>query len=200
MSLNLLASASVFPSPERLADILQADCNLAIWEREALSGMEEFFPVEARDIRMTCALDSLPAMLDSELDDVGFPGGNLRQSLVEDVSNLARRFAALLKLESVELRLEIVTGDACRKWHADYVSARLITTYHGCGTQWIDGPDAARVKQGLEPLCARSLRAGDVGIFKGRVASETPAIHRSPPISKTGERRLLLVLNPPEKH
>lgn len=200
MSLNLLASASVSASTDSLTNILQPDCNLAIWKREALPGMEGFFPPEAQEIRITSALDGLPGTLDGRLHDAGFPGGSLRQNFVADVSNLARRYAALLKLERVELRLEIVTGDACRKWHADYVSARLITTYHGRGTQWIDVPDAARVKQGLEPLSINSLNAGDVALFKGRLASDTPAIHRSPPISKTGEKRLLLVLNPPEKN
>ena len=38
--------------------------------------------------------------------------------------------------------LEVVRTDSCRKFHADYVTARLITTYLGEGTQWLDEADA----------------------------------------------------------
>ena len=43
------------------------------------------------------------------------------------------------------------------------------------------------------------MSPGDAGIFKGKIATDTPAIHRSPPIAGTGEKRLLLVLNPVEE-
>jgi hypothetical protein len=41
------------------------------------------------------------------------------------------------------------------------------------------------------------MAIGEVGIFKGRLWAEEPSIlHRSPPIAASGERRLLLVLDP----
>ncbi|KWV92041.1 hypothetical protein AUC45_12885 [Erythrobacter sp. YT30] len=112
---------------------------------------------------------------------------------------MADHYCAILDLGEVEVRLEVVTTNSCRKWHADYVKARLITTYVGSGTQWLTQADADRVKGGEEPQWINSMSPGDVGMFKGKLATDTPAIHRSPPIAGTGEKRLLLVLNPPEQ-
>lgn len=194
------AAVSVCASPDILSRILHSACNLAIWQRAPLPGIEAILVASSKEIRFLATLVELPARLDEAMDVAGFPQAAPRGEFMADVAALATRYAALCKLAQVEVRLEIVTGDACRKWHADYVTARLITTYHGRGTQWIDAADAARVKQGEEPLAIHALGAGDVGIFKGRLATDSPAIHRSPPISGSGEKRLLLVLNPPEKN
>lgn len=203
MSQTLLApmpiAASVSLSPDVLDAIVQPECNLAIWQRAPLPGLAAFLDVAVSEIRFTAPLVALSRQLERVMDDAGYPQGPARGHFVADVAQLAGIFARLCKLSAITLRLEIVTGDACRKWHADYVAARLITTNAGRGTQWIDGRDAIRVKQGEEPVRIHSLGTGDVGIFKGRLATDTPAIHRSPPISHTGEKRLVLVLNPPEE-
>ncbi len=204
MSQTLLAPMAIAASPSLSPDILDAivqpDCNLAIWQRAPFPDLAAFLDVAAGEIRFTARLAALPRQLECAMDDAGYPQGSARKLLVADAAQLAGIFARLCKLQAITLRMEIVTGDACRKWHADYVAARLITTYAGSGTQWIDSCDAVRVKQGEEPVRIHSLGTGDVGIFKGRLATDTPAIHRSPPISHTGEKRLVLVLNPPEEH
>ncbi|MEO0057370.1 MAG: hypothetical protein RIT17_820, partial [Pseudomonadota bacterium] len=82
---------------------------------------------------------------------------------------------------------------------ADYVRARLITTYAGEGTDWLDAADAARVAAGQEPRQINRMATFDVGLFKGKLATDHPAIHRSPPIAGSGGARLLLVLNPAQK-
>ncbi|MFM7378973.1 MAG: DUF1826 domain-containing protein, partial [Erythrobacter sp.] len=121
----------------------------------------------------------------------------LNAALIADAAMLAERFCAAMDLATFELRLEVVRTDSCRKFHADYVTARLITTYVGEGTHWLDAGDAARVAAGEAPRRINRLAPFDVGVFKGRLASENPAIHRSPPIAGSpGGVRLLLVLNP----
>lgn len=62
-----------------------------------------------------------------------------------------------MDLTHVMLRLERVTGDACKRWHADYVSVRLICTYRGAATRWIEQPGDRQ----------RALATGTVGLFKG---------------------------------
>ena len=104
-----------------------------------------------------------------------------------------------MDLARIELRLEVVRTDSCRKFHADYVSARLITTYVGAGTDWLDDAEAAHLAASGEPRRINRMAAFDVGLFKGKLATERPAIHRSPPIAGTGAKRLLLVLNPSSK-
>jgi len=112
-----------------------------------------------------------------------------------DILSLADRFARIMQTKFVEIRLEHVTTNACKKFHTDYVTARLITTYIGQGTQWLDEDQPADCDCG-DPHNIQQMRTGDVALFKGRLWSTCAAIHRSPPIEGTGEERLVLVINP----
>jgi hypothetical protein len=196
MATLLTRRARSSDTPEILRAIADADCNLAIWER---AGFADFGPLVAgdpEDIRFETALADLPALLLAALTESGFAAPHLHATLVNDAALLARHFCDALELVRIELRLEVVRTDACRKFHADYVRARLITTYHGEGTDWLDDADAARVAAGAEPLRINRMRAFDVGLFKGKLGTDHPTIHRSPPIAESGGARLLMVLNP----
>lgn len=179
-----------------LESIKDEEVSLAVWERHPPTGLAELLKSEVQDVRFACDLALLKGRLISELAAGGYPECAGRRALVNDILELSRLFCDVMSLHSLDLRLEVVTTNSCRKFHGDYVTARLITTYVGSGTQWLDEHDADRESRGLEPLEINQLSAGDVGLFKGKLAAERPAIHRSPPIEGSGERRLLLVLNP----
>lgn len=184
-------------TPGILDAIAEPDCNLAIWERAPFADFAALVAGDPQDLRFTCDCAALPTLLEEGLARGGYGGdGALHRALVEDAADLARRFCAALDLAALELRLEAVRTDSCRKFHADYVTARLITTYVGEGTDWLEATDAARVAAGAEPQRVNRLPAFHVGLFKGKLATDHPAIHRSPPIAGTGAVRLLLVLNP----
>jgi hypothetical protein len=185
-------------TPDGLASIREEDCSLAIWQRPPFA---DFTPLTAgtpQDLRFVSDLASLRGTLANQLRQAGFGGGGaLHEALIADAARLAELFCAAMDLARFELRLEVVRTDSCRRFHADYVTARLITTYVGEGTQWLDKADAERLAAGQEPQRINSLAPFDVGLFKGKLATERPAIHRSPPIAGTpGGARLLLVLNP----
>ncbi|MEM6857187.1 MAG: DUF1826 domain-containing protein [Pseudomonadota bacterium] len=186
-------------SPHVLSAIRKEACNLAIWERPCDPSLRALLATELADIRFSAALSALEANLQAELANAGYRDCDARAALIEDIVTLAESYAIIMQLGAVSVRLAIITTDSCRKFHADYVRARLITTYIGTGTQWIDAADAARVAKGEEPRALHTLSAGDIGLFKGKMWTQSPAIHRSPPIADTGERRLLLVLDPPRK-
>ena len=191
-------NARVSGSADGLTQILDDQCNLAIWERPTLAGVAALLEGAPADVRFETSLAALQARLRTELRKAGFAAEAVQSQLIDDVSQLAAAFGSIARLDALEIRLEVVTTDSCRKFHADYVRARLITTYCGAGTQWLDNDDAALVQQGLEPRHIHALTEGDVGIFKGKLATSAPIIHRSPPIAGTGEKRLLLVINPAE--
>lgn len=107
-----------------------------------------------------------------------------------DISENAYRFAALMSTESVKIRLECVTTDACRYFHADQVGLRLVKTYAGPGTDYIF--------PGCGPERSSRLPTGAVGLFKGSIfpgVGHQPCLHRSPPISGLRVRRLVLAID-----
>jgi hypothetical protein len=200
MTLLLTCPSRVSNSPDVLDAIRDPDCNLAIWERAPFADFAPLTGGEPVDIRFETTPDDLPARLMAALVANGFAAPELFEALIIDAALLARRFCAAMDLSQIELRLEVVRTDSCRKFHADYVSARLITTYVGAGTDWLDDSEVSRIAAGGgEPERFNRMAAFDVGLFKGKLATERPAIHRSPPIAGTGAARLLLVLNPVQK-
>jgi hypothetical protein len=197
MAILLTRMARSGQNPDVLHAIAHHDCNLAIWQRPPVADFSALVEGTPQDLRFTCAPAALPALLGEGLAQGGYGGdAALHAVLIEDAALLADRFFAAMDLAMLELRLEVVRTDSCRKFHADYVTARLITTYVGEGTDWLDEDDAARVASGAAPERVHRLSAFDVGLFKGKLATDRPAIHRSPPIADTGAVRLLLVLNP----
>jgi hypothetical protein len=184
-------------TPDILGCIAEDDRNLAIWQRPAFADFTPLVEGAPQDLRFTCDPAGLPAMLAEGLAQGSYRGSPaLHSKLIADAAQLAQLFCAAMDLATLELRLEVVRTDSCRRFHADYVTARLITTYVGEGTDWLDEADAARVANGSAPERINRLAPFDVGLFKGKLATERPAIHRSPPIAGTGAARLLLVLNP----
>lgn len=170
---------------DTLSSIRAPSCALAIWRRAPriafpTSDIATFAPIrfEARSAEVhTVVAEHLAARRRRDW-----------ASLAADIGALARHFADIVRSAEVELRLEPVTTDACRKFHADYVSCRLISTYLGPGTEWIRAGDPDRIHR---------LATGDVAAFKGREwAPDRPILHRSPPIAGSGDVRLLLVIDP----
>ncbi|MFO6445859.1 DUF1826 domain-containing protein [Erythrobacter sp. NE805] len=184
--------------PSVLSAIRDEGCNLAVWQRAPFADFAPLVAGEPKDLRFIGDPASLGTRLLRELASGGFGGGAaLHHVLAEDAAHLGRLFCAAMDLALLELRLEVVRTDSCRKFHADYVTARLITTYVGEGTHWLADEDAARLAAGGEPRRIHRLAPFDVGLFKGKLATGNPVIHRSPPIAGTdGGARLLLVLNP----
>ncbi|MFN5630638.1 MAG: DUF1826 domain-containing protein [Sphingomonadales bacterium] len=200
MTSTTFSRAIVAGNADVLHAIREEDVSFAFWERKPPSGVGDIALNGLRNLRFTASLGEMPDTLDQELESAGFKKGTPRNNLATDILDLANHFAAVMRLNKVEIRLEHVTTNACKKFHGDYVTARLICTYVGPGTQWLDGADTEDCGCG-EPHNIQQMNAGDVGLFKGRIWSEThPAIHRSPPIEGTGEGRLMLVINPPHQN
>jgi hypothetical protein len=133
-----------------------------------------------------------------------------RAFLVQDLRALVQRFRRLTGGGNVKVSFGVVTGDQCRKFHADYQRLRLITTYLGPGTEWL--PEHAIRREALSepPACpmtanqlivrdpglVRRAHAGDVLLLRGHdgvTGAALGAVHRSPPIEGSGNVRVVLV-------
>ncbi len=161
---------------------------LAIWQRT--------MPVALRAGLMSLDLDTIDdvaleidagAAIDATLLDAGYPD-RVAVPLAGDIGLLARRHAALTGEDRLRIRLDVIETDACHRFHADYVTLRLLCSYVGPGTQWCRADAADTIGD---------LPTGAVGVFKGRRLLDPPTVlHRSPPIAATGDRRLVLVIDP----
>lgn len=179
--------------PSILTAVATPDVHLAIWWRSVPRALHWIGSLDWRmidDLNFVASIAGIDDEIADGLVEAGYPADAHGAALGAEIANLPRRFADIFNLAAVKLRLEVIDTDACRRFHADMVVARLLTTFSGQGTQWMmaDGDPVAQIRQ---------MKAGDVGIFKGRLSVGEPAIlHRSPPIAGKAEPRLLLAINP----
>ena len=112
--------------------------------------------------------------------------------MIDDAAALASVFADLFQAPYLRVCLNVVTTNACRKFHIDAVTARLVCTYRGTGTQFGISTD------GAEPARVFTVPTGAPIVLRGTLWPEHPKsglLHRSPPIEGSGETRLVLVLD-----
>ncbi len=189
---------------EGLAAIGNPGMEFVIWRRALPRRLQTWLErMDASclpDLRVLVRPGDLRGAVEPHLDDCGMPPGDLRDLLLGDLDDLVSAFARIIQSDLVDVRLERVSHDACWKFHRDYVEARLLTTYRGPATEWVQPTDAGRAlreqKSYKGPL--ERLQVHDVAIFKGnRTGPGSGIVHRSPPVAGTGCTRLLLCLNKP---
>ena len=189
MTLTMLDNGVVLGhTPASLDMIARPKAALAIWWRSLPDDLRLGLAALDLDTVDDLSVDiDADAPLDATLRNTGYPDA-VAALLAKDIGLLLRRHAALTGEDRLRLRLEVVETDACRRFHADYVTLRLLCSYVGPGTQWCHA--AAD-----DAIC--EVPTGAVAVFKGRLVLDPPIIlHRSPPIVATGEQRLVLAIDP----
>ena len=147
-------------------------------------------------------LDTLYKLLDQHLPDG--PIADEKKILIDDILRLATLFEATTKSDNIKLQLEIVTTDMCRLFHADYYRQRLLCTYLGPGTEWLDHSNVHRHALGKgsnniarDETAINRANTFDVLILKGKKygEGELAVVHRSPPIMRHNKTRVLLKID-----
>ena len=195
-------------TPNVLVNVLEDDVNLAIWQRPLPLHIADFgalllsldepladaISLEIKDEKVPPNLKGLASRF-SDLE--GYEG------FVADVAWLVSVYASLLGVKRVGLRLRVLDKAMCPRFHVDHVPVRLITTYAGMGSQWLQEGAMERCHLGqlhAEPTQASLIEridTGDVALLKGekwRGNEGLGLIHRSPALAE-GERRLILTLD-----
>lgn len=182
------ASLSTFRDPA---------CPAAIWRRQTpprvQSWIDRQYPDTFPSGRITLRPDAVKQTIGHLCDMSGLPLGPERDWLETDITSLAEVFAVLMSAEFLRMRLAVVTTNACRKFHIDAITARLICTYRGTGTQY------GIAANGADPERVFTVQTGAPILLRGTQWPVQPPkglLHRSPPIEGTGEARLVLVLDP----
>lgn len=100
-----------------------------------------------------------------------------REALATDMDFLIEAYSDLLGCPAVGVRLEVMRRPMCPRFHVDHTGIRLLCTYRGPGTEW------------LEESCADRSRLGSVAAGRQDEASgivrNPDGIHRTPPWALT---------------
>ncbi|MEM7503514.1 MAG: DUF1826 domain-containing protein [Pseudomonadota bacterium] len=197
-------------TPAALAEIFEENVNMAVWRREPSNDVQN-----AVD-RITNTAGSLMAAMTvspkSTLAAVSEALGiKAPCALSADIAELVEMFCDLLGLERAGLRLRTLDSAMCPRFHVDRVPCRLITTYQGGGTEWLEHTGVDRSKLGLgnagKPDSRsgvvktfgdiQQLDSGDVALMKGELWEGNEGaglVHRSPAVGAR-DKRLLLTLD-----
>jgi hypothetical protein len=182
---------------EDLSQIHDPACAAAIWQRpmasELQTWIDELDPENLPNARVILRPEDVRKIVNEVCDSSGTPECQQRQMLVDDVVRLAGIFVQLMETPYLQLRFDVTKTNACRKFHTDYLMARLVCTYRGSGTQY------GTSTEGLDPQTIHSVCTGAPIVMRGQHWPNNPNTnlrHRSPPIEGTGETRLVLVFDP----
>ena len=184
-------------TPEGLSVIQSTECAASIWQRRPLPSFQKWVDALAPDqlpkARVILRPEQVRDAVAGICDAGGTPDCPERDLLADDVAALADIFAKLMDTSFIRLRLDVINTNACCLFHMDAITARLICTYRGPGTQY-------GVSDGMaEPSQIFTTATGAPILLRGKLWPERPRsglLHRSPPVKGTGLTRLVLVLDP----
>jgi len=187
----------VADTPEGLSALHRPGCAAAIWRRQPLPKFQSWIDGLDGEVlpraRVILRPEAVRATAAEICEACSTPAGPERDRFVDDVAALANIFAGVMRAHWLRLRFDVVTTNACRKFHIDAVTARLVCTYRGTGTQYGISTD------GAAPRRIFTVPTGAPILLRGTLWPERPRsglLHRSPLIEGTGETRLVLILDP----
>lgn len=128
-----------------------------------------------------------------------------RDALLADIGHLIDLYGELLDCPRIGLRLEVLASAMCPRFHADRVGIRLLCTWIGPGTEWVEEWAVDREHLGCadcgpvrDPAGIRRASSFDIVLLKGEHWQGNAghgAIHRSPALDGCAGRRVVLVLD-----
>ena len=140
------------------------------------------------------------------------PAHTGQEAFAADLNQLVGIYADLLDCPSIGLRLEVVNRAMCPRFHVDHVGIRLLCTYRGPATEWLEDACADRSKLGpaspdvsdensgviLNPTGIHRAAPYAIVLLKGsrwQGNEGSGIIHRSPIVTSNTAPRVLLSLD-----
>jgi len=184
--------------PTSLQKIRQKHINISIYDRDITHLSHEVKSLLARnaEIRISGDIDKIVQTIENDLKQFA--------QLKNDLLTQLNLFKDITKANSFRVLLATVNTNMCRKFHTDINDLRMLCTYSGPGTLWLEDDNVNRKALDtcgdnecivLDETKIHQTKTGSVVILKGAIypIEGTKAIvHRSPTIEEIGERRLLL--------
>jgi hypothetical protein len=186
--------------PAILSGVGQPGVGAAIWRRrrdaDFAAWIDGLPAAQLPSLRTLVTAEAAGAAVHAACDSAGTPEGPQRDRLADDAAALAMILSQVAAQPLLEMRLDVVRDDKCRRFHVDRVRCRMLCAYRGAGSLY----GAAR-PQG-DPEAVHRLETGDAGLFRGAFwpgPEFTGIVHRSPPMTDDAGVRLLLVIDPADE-
>lgn len=207
------ARARVSNHIEDLAEIYSPDVNMCMINRTVSGELASFIaqllrtPIELSLVeRITFKSFDFYKLLPQAAHIAG------HRAFCADIARLSALYCDLFELKNLGLRIRTLDKAMCPKFHVDYVTCRLVCTYGGVGTEWLEEAEIDRSKLGMGSLGLSDAQSGlyqdtnaiqtmpafAIGLLKGSQWEGNEnhgAVHRSPQLSAETPRRLLLTLD-----
>lgn len=212
---SLLSQRSSFKTsdPTELIEIFKPEINFVQLRRKRNQEIEKII----QNINLASPLLRVIDPQDFKIDSFSneLKGVTNPEALVRDIKWLAEIFEMISGAKKIGLRLAELHSPMCPGFHYDKVSLRLICTYTGPATQWLDNAFVARQQRNPHNLNEAKrviLLAGeseiqelgnyDIGLLKGENWLDENGsnegkgvVHRSPPKESHDYRRVILTLD-----
>lgn len=198
-----------------LSKIYSENINIAIWQRDIAkklgNAVNTLITSKAlKPLELAVTPDNTYEKLINAIKPNSIDQADI-SVLCEDITHLVDMFCCLFDLKRTGLRLATLDHPMCPRFHVDKIPCRLVTTYQGAATQWLNHCDVNREKLGAGSLGKadaesglfkntsniNQLTEGDVALLKGEYWGENEGfglVHRSPP-TVNDQPRLLLTLD-----
>ena len=185
-----------------LADIVEVfdpQVQVCTWRREIDPAIERYLS-ELHPAGETQVLNVLSADAPPRLEFL--PARPGRATLIEDLVFLREIICELLGCVAVGLRFVRIGRAMCPGWHVDRTGIRLVCTYQGPGTQWLNDQGVDRNdlhSDGAGDGTFIQAAQGDIVLLKGALWQDNEAfgaIHRSPELGPATSLRTLITLDP----
>ena len=135
------SNCAIADDPLVLTRIFDPEIQLAQWRRPAKPVIADWLAAHANDLGSGLRQTLTPG----QPPDLGrLPAGAGRDALTADIALLAEMFGELLDAASIGFRLEVVGKAMCPRLHVDRVGIRLLCTYRGPGTGWVEDASVDR--------------------------------------------------------
>ena len=180
-----------------LTEIFRPEVNLAVWQRQLAPGLLQYTDElvatassQFAPLQFVATPEELQPILEQRL-----PEGQGKALLIADLVLMAQMLTCLMDCPAVGFRLKVLEKPMCPRFHTDHIAVRLLVTYAGTATQWLNAPPAQQDTQHRTENI-QQISIGDVALLKGSgwEHNEHGAIwHRSPACVSP---RLLLSLDP----
>ncbi|ASJ73250.1 DUF1826 domain-containing protein [Granulosicoccus antarcticus] len=171
-----------------LARIFEPSVQVCSWQRTIDPQISTYLDGIA-GLEKLRAMETLSQSSRVKLSD--FPLGAGREALINDITLLSEILCELVNCPSVGFRCTRIEHTMCPRWHIDRVPLRLLCTYEGPGTEWLEDQGVDRHElsssETMQSPCQRAS-IGELVLLKGALWQDNDglgAIHRSPAIASS---------------